>query len=117
MHYFTDVVKKYVDFSGRARRQEYWMYTLIYVALLIVVMIVDLTLGTYPLLYSLLALGLFLPSLAVGVRRLHDQDKSGWWVLVGIIPFVGWIWAIVLMATEGNPNPNQYGPSPKAVNA
>ncbi|WP_327303199.1 DUF805 domain-containing protein [Streptomyces sp. NBC_01298] len=117
MHYFTDVVKRYVDFNGRARRQEYWMYTLIYVALLIVAIVVDFALGTYPLLYSLLALGLFLPTLGVGVRRLHDQGKSGWWILVGIIPFVGWIWAIVLMATEGTPGPNQYGPSPKAVHA
>ncbi|MCP3753765.1 DUF805 domain-containing protein [Streptomyces sp. TBY4] len=117
MHYFTDVVKKYADFSGRARRQEYWMYTLIYIALLIVVLIVDFSLSTYPLLYTLLGLGLFLPSLAVGVRRLHDQGKSGWWILVGFIPLVGWIWAIVLMATEGTPGPNEYGPSPKAVHA
>ncbi|MFZ3493318.1 DUF805 domain-containing protein [Streptomyces sp. 5.8] len=117
MHYFTDVVKRYADFNGRARRQEYWMYILFYAALVIVALIIDFAVSTYPLFYLLVVLGLFLPTLGVGVRRLHDQDKSGWWVLVGIIPFVGWIWAIVLMATEGNPNPNQYGPSPKAVNA
>ncbi|MFF3209747.1 DUF805 domain-containing protein [Streptomyces sp. NPDC002886] len=117
MHYFTDVVKRYVDFNGRARRQEYWMYVLFYVALVVVAMIIDFAAGTYPLFYLLVVLGLFLPTLGVGVRRLHDQDKSGWWILVGIIPFVGWIWAIVLMATEGTPGPNQYGPSPKAVHA
>ncbi|AWZ09222.1 MULTISPECIES: DUF805 domain-containing protein [unclassified Streptomyces] len=117
MHYYTDVLKKYVDFSGRARRQEFWMFFLFNLAALIVVAILDAVIGTSPLLYSLYALATFLPNLGLAVRRLHDQGKSGWWVLVGLIPLVGFIWAIVLMATEGQPNPNQYGPSPKAVHA
>lgn len=117
MHYYIDVLKKYAVFSGRARRQEYWMFLLFDIAALIIVSIVDAIAGTSPLLYALYALATFLPSLGVSIRRLHDQGKSGWWILVGFIPLVGWIWAIVLMATEGEPNPNQYGPSPKAVHA
>ncbi|WP_405486940.1 DUF805 domain-containing protein [Streptomyces sp. NBC_00096] len=117
MHYYTDVLKKYVDFSGRARRQEYWMFFLFNLAALIIVAIVDNVIGTYPLLYGIYALAVFLPGLGLGVRRLHDTGKSGWWLLIAFVPLVGGIWLIVLMATEGHANPNQYGPSPKAIHA
>ncbi len=117
MHYYTDVLKKYAVFSGRARRQEYWMFFLFNLAALIVVMVVDMSIGTYPLLYAIYALATFVPNLAVSVRRLHDTGKSGWWVLISFVPLVGWIWAIVLLATEGHPQPNQYGPNPKFVQA
>lgn len=117
MHYYTDVLKKYADFSGRARRQEYWMFFLFNVAALIIVAILDSVIGTTPWLYLLYALATFLPNLGLTVRRLHDSGKSGWWILIGIIPLIGGIWLLVLLATEGQPNPNQYGPSPKAVHA
>ncbi|MDD9380094.1 DUF805 domain-containing protein [Streptomyces sp. ZAF1911] len=117
MHYYIDVLKKYAVFSGRARRQEYWMFVLFDIAALIIVAIIDAVAGTSPLLYALYALATFLPSLGVAIRRLHDQGKSGWWILIGLVPLVGGIWLLVLMATEGQPNPNQYGPSPKAVHA
>ncbi|WP_030712736.1 DUF805 domain-containing protein [Streptomyces sp. NRRL F-2580] len=115
MNYYVDVLKKYTVFSGRARRQEYWMFFLFNVAALIVVSILDAVIGTSPWLYALYALGTFLPNLAVTVRRLHDTDKSGWWVLISFVPLVGFIWLIVLLATAGNDQPNQYGPNPKAV--
>lgn len=118
MHYYTDVLKKYADFSGRARRQEFWMFTLFNFAAMIVLIILDFALGTYPLFFGIYALATFLPNLAVTVRRLHDLGKSGWWWFISLIPFlIGPIWMIVLTATEGQPNPNQYGPSPKAVHA
>lgn len=117
MHYYTDVLKKYVDFSGRARRQEYWMFFLFNLAALIIAAILDGVIGSSPLIYALYALATFLPNLGVTVRRLHDSGKSGWWILVALIPLVGGIWLLVLLATEGQPNPNQYGPSPKAVHA
>ncbi|MDJ0386407.1 DUF805 domain-containing protein [Streptomyces sp. G-G2] len=113
MHWYTDVLKRYVDFSGRSRRQEYWMFVLFNLLALIIVAIVDSLLGTYPLLYALYALAVLLPALGVGVRRLHDTGKSGWWMLIAIVPLIGGIWLIVLMATEGNAQPNQYGPNPK----
>ncbi|MFI5618859.1 DUF805 domain-containing protein [Streptomyces sp. NPDC051567] len=115
MHHYTDVLKKYAVFSGRARRQEYWMFFLFNAAVLIVLSILDSVLGTGSLLYLLYVLATLVPNLAVGVRRLHDTGKSGWWILVGLIPLVGWIWAIVLLAIEGNREQNQYGPSPKAL--
>lgn len=117
MHHYTDVLKKYTEFSGRARRQEYWMFLLFNLAALIVVAIIDSVIGTFPWLYLLYALGVFLPGLAVSVRRLHDIGKSGWWLFIAAVPLVGGIWLLVLTATEGQPNPNQYGPSPKAVHA
>ncbi|MET9856424.1 DUF805 domain-containing protein [Streptomyces sp. NPDC006450] len=117
MHYYIDVLKKYVVFSGRARRQEYWMFFLFNLAALIIVAILDSVIGTSPLLYALYALATFLPNLGLTVRRLHDSGKSGWWILVALIPLVGGIWLLVLLATEGQPNPNEYGPSPKAVHA
>lgn len=117
MNYYLDVLKKYAVFSGRARRQEYWMYTLFNVGILVVLMILDAVLGTAPWLYAIYALGTLLPSLAVTVRRLHDIGKSGWWVLINLVPLVGFIWLIVLLATAGNDQQNQYGPNPKAVHA
>lgn len=117
MKHYTNVLKKYADFSGRARRQEYWMFTLFQVAVVIVLAIIDFALETYPLLVGIYVLGTLLPNLAVTVRRLHDLGKSGWWYFIAFVPFVGGIWLLVLTATEGQPNPNEYGPSPKAVHA
>ncbi|MGW7452197.1 DUF805 domain-containing protein [Streptomyces sp. NPDC054787] len=117
MHYYTDVLKKYADFSGRARRQEYWMFFLFNLAALIIVAILDNVIGTYPVLYLIYAVAVFLPGLAVGVRRLHDTGKSGWWMLISFVPLIGGIWLIVLMASEGHAQPNQYGPNPKALQA
>lgn len=117
MNYYLDVLKKYADFSGRARRQEYWMYTLFQIAAIIVVAILDAVIGTAPWLYVLFALGTFLPSLAVAVRRLHDLGKSGWWLLISLVPLVGGIWLLVLLATAGEQQPNQYGQNPKVLAA
>lgn len=117
MKHYTNVLKKYADFSGRARRQEFWMFTLIQAAIVIVLAIIDLALETFPLFLGLYFLGTLLPNLAVTVRRLHDLGKSGWWYFISFVPFVGGIWLLVLTATEGQPNPNEYGPSPKAVHA
>ncbi|MFE0579254.1 MULTISPECIES: DUF805 domain-containing protein [unclassified Streptomyces] len=117
MNYYLDVLKKYADFSGRARRQEYWMFFLFQLAALIIVSILDAVLGTSPWLYMLYALGTLLPNLGVTVRRLHDTGKSGWWVLISFVPLVGFIWLIVLLATAGQQQPNEYGQDPKVLAA
>lgn len=108
----TVLTKKYADFSGRARRSEYWFFVLAYFIAFVVASIIDMVVGI-PILEILLALGLFIPSLAVSVRRLHDTDHSGWWLLIGIIPLVGAIILIVFHVSDGKPGTNQYGPSPK----
>lgn len=112
MHWYVDVLKKYAVFSGRARRQEYWMFTLFSVIISIVLTILDNALGIN-FLAAIYALAVLVPSLAVGARRLHDTSRSGWWLLLVLIPFIGAIVLIVFFAIEGKPEANEYGPNPK----
>lgn len=121
MEWYLMVWKQYAEFSGRARRKEYWMFTLIHSLILLGVYLVGLVLSVFligiPLLVlgGLYALAAFIPSLAVNVRRLHDVGKSGWWLLLGFIPIVGGIILLIWHATEGDQAPNLYGPNPKAL--
>ncbi|MBW7843823.1 MAG: DUF805 domain-containing protein [Ignavibacterium sp.] len=121
MNWYLAVLKNYAGFSGRARRKEYWMFVLFNVIFAIVAMILDNVLGIaiegvgYGPLYGLYLLAMIIPSLAVAVRRLHDVGKSGWMILISLIPIIGAIWLLVLMVTDGNPGENQYGPNPKEV--
>ncbi|WP_424210973.1 DUF805 domain-containing protein [Streptomyces sp. BI20] len=117
MNIYLDVLKKYAVFSGRARRQEYWIFFLVNLGISIVLAIIDYALGTGSIIGGLYSLAVLLPGLGVAVRRLHDTGKSGWWILIALIPLIGGIWLIVLLATEGQRNPNQYGPDPKAAPA
>ena len=119
MNWFIGALQKYADFSGRARRKEFWMFFLFYVIFAVVLTIIDGLIGwgfaggSIGILYTLFSLGILLPYLAVTVRRLHDIGKSGWWYFIGLIPIIGGIWLIVLLATAGEPGDNQYGPNPK----
>jgi len=117
MNWFIEVVKKYAVFSGRARRKEYWMYTLFYVIFAIVAGIVDAVLFGSQILTLVLALGLLLPSLGVAVRRLHDTGRSGWWILIGLVPLVGGIVLLVFLCLEGEAGSNKYGHNPKFADA
>jgi len=117
--YFT-VLKKFTKFSGRSRMSEFWMFTLINFIFMILALIIDnvtgiilrpLPFGTFFIIYTLLV---FLPGLALLVRRMHDVGKSGWFVLLSLIPLIGTVWLLALCITEGNPGDNKYGPSPKA---
>ena len=103
------VFSKYATFSGRARRSEFWWFALFSFIANIVVAMVDRALGLH-LLQPLYSLGVLLPSLAVSARRLHDIGRSGWWMLIVLIPLVGWIIAIIWYAKEGTPGDNEYGP-------
>jgi uncharacterized membrane protein YhaH (DUF805 family) len=114
MEWYLKVLRQYADFTGRARRKEYWMFTLVSGIISVVLAILDNVLTT-SLLGALYSLAVLLPSLAVGVRRLHDTGRSGWWLLIGIIPLIGWIVLIVFLATDGERQPNAYGPDPKIV--
>ncbi len=117
MEWYTKVLKNYVGFSGRARRTEFWMFALFnaIIAGVLNVLWRMTDVGAFYWLYVLYAVAVFLPSLAVGVRRLHDTNRSGWWILIGLIPIVGAIVLIVFYATEGNRGANQYGEDPKAI--
>lgn len=121
MNWYLKVLNQYADFNGRARRTEYWMFTLFNVIFTIVAVILDNVLGFtfgeigYGAIYLLYALVMLIPGLAVSIRRLHDVGKSGWMILISLIPFIGAIWLLVLMLTDSQPNTNEYGSNPKAV--
>jgi uncharacterized membrane protein YhaH (DUF805 family) len=117
----TCLTQKYAGFLGRARRSEYWFFVLFTVVVGIVASIVDAILGTRSgsgagLIQALAQLALLLPGIAVGVRRLHDTSRSGWWLLLGLIPVVGAIVLIVFFVQDSH-GENRYGPSPKALGA
>ena len=104
----TCLMQKYVDFDGRATRSEYWWFVLFYIIAYIGLAVVDAML-TGGLLVLVFALGMLIPNITAGVRRMHDIDKSGWWLLIGIIPLVGLV-LIYFLAKKGTPGPNRFGP-------
>jgi uncharacterized membrane protein YhaH (DUF805 family) len=120
MDWYLAVLKKYAVFSGRARRKEYWMFYLFNMIFAFAAIILDMILGTasdrigYGFFYMIYMLAVFLPSLGLSVRRLHDVEKSGWFFLIGLIPLIGAIWLFVLTCTNGTVGINKYGPDPKA---
>jgi uncharacterized membrane protein YhaH (DUF805 family) len=115
------VLSQYVGFGERARRSEYWWFVLFTVLVGIVTAILDSVLGTdfegsagaNGVLSLIANLILLLPSLAVTVRRLHDTDRSGWWILIAVIPLIGAIVLLVFLVQDGTPGPNRFGLSPK----
>ena len=121
------VFENYANFTGRARRSEYWYYTLCNVIIsliMYVLIIIAVAIGSdgespgilFYLLYGILmiyVLATFLPTLAVVVRRLHDTGKSGWYYLIGLIPLVGSILLIIALVTDSQPGSNQWGPNTK----
>jgi uncharacterized membrane protein YhaH (DUF805 family) len=118
MDYYIGVLKKYAVFTGRARRAEYWWFVLISALVSLGLSIISMGAGdSMGILSIVYGLGVFIPNIAVGVRRLHDTKHSGWWLLISLIPLIGAIWLIVLMFTDGTPGDNEYGPNPKGVTA
>jgi uncharacterized membrane protein YhaH (DUF805 family) len=107
----SSCLNQYVGFSGRARRSEYWFFALFAFIVYVVAALLDAAIGTS--VFSVLAVvGLVLPGLAVSVRRLHDTDRTGWWLLINLVPFGG-IVTLVFFCMDSQPFPNRYGPSPK----
>lgn len=119
MNWYLKVLRQYADFSGRARRTEFWIFTLIDRVILISLFIVPSLMNFNPILVSFIAYGyaiaLFIPTLAVSVRRLHDVGKSGWMLLVGLIPIIGGIWLLILWIMDSDSGENKYGINPKEV--
>lgn len=119
MKHYLIVLKRYAQFSGRADRSEYWYFVLFNIIFAVSAMLLDNLLGLnfpglppYGIFYTIYALALLIPGLAVAVRRLHDVNKSGWYLLVALIPIAGAIWLLVLLASKGTHGDNTYGPDP-----
>lgn len=108
LEWYLGPLRKYTDFAGRAGRKEYWLFLLWHLAIIVVLSSLS------NVLYYLYALGTLIPSFAVGVRRLHDTNRSGWWLLVSVVPFIGFIVMIVFLASAGTSGGNDYGPEPGA---
>lgn len=113
MNYFIGALKKYADFSGRARRKEYWMYILIYFVLCIIVSALDAFLGM-GFLSLIFSIALLIPSLSIATRRLHDTGRSGWWQLIALLPLIGFIVLLVFLLQDSREE-NDYGVNPKAA--
>jgi uncharacterized membrane protein YhaH (DUF805 family) len=113
MHWYMEVIRQYAVFEGRSRRTEYWTFMLFHIIIFVVLRIIDGIAGTSGLISSIYALAVLLPALAVSVRRLHDTDRSGWWLLATFFPFLGAIVLLLFMAQDSDPKTNEYGPSPK----
>lgn len=113
------VFENYANFSGRARRSEYWYFTLMSAIIAIILAVIDNTTGltfgsaSNGILGTIYGLAVLLPGLAVAVRRLHDVGKSGWFFFIILIPIIGAIWLLVLFCTDGEQGTNKYGPDPK----
>jgi uncharacterized membrane protein YhaH (DUF805 family) len=112
---FQEAVKSgfdhYTKFDGRASRPMYWWWVLFAIIAAVVANIVDAIIGA-PILSVIVGLGLLLPGLSVAIRRLHDTNRTGWWILIGLIPLIGFIILLVFYVQEGDAGDNQYGPPP-----
>lgn len=122
MNWYIDVLKKYAVFNGRARRKEFWMFVLFNLLVSIILTVVDGALGTMTsngigILGLIYALAVLLPGIGVSIRRLHDSGKSGWLLLLALIPIIGAIILIILYVLDSTPGENKYGPNPKEAAA
>jgi uncharacterized membrane protein YhaH (DUF805 family) len=120
MHWYTDVIKKYAVFNGRAARPEFWWFVLCNaIVALVINVVVGVIVGrsSGQVVSDLYSLAVLLPSLGVGIRRLHDTNRTGWWYLLVFIPIIGWIVLIVFLAMASDPGPNTYGPNPQNPDA
>lgn len=122
LNYYFDVLKKYAVFNGRAGRKEFWMFVLIDFIVMIIISVIDHYAGwtdksgngPLNLIYNLATL---LPRLGLAIRRLHDTGRSGWYLLLNLIPIIGWIITFVYAVQDSQAGTNKYGPNPKGINA
>jgi uncharacterized membrane protein YhaH (DUF805 family) len=120
MNWYLEVLKKYAVFTGRARRKEYWMFVLVNAIIGLVLGLIGSSIAGdsgWSLLSIIYSLAVLVPGLAVSVRRLHDTNRSGYWLFIYFVPFVGAIILLFLMVQDSQEGENQYGPNPKAVTA
>lgn len=114
--WYMEALSKYVEFSGRSRRKELWTFVLVNFVISIILSVLDSIIGMgIGFIGTLFSLAIILPSIAVGVRRLHDIGKEGWWLLIGLIPVIGWIVLIYFYVQDSEPGANAYGANPKGI--
>lgn len=113
MNWYLDVLKQYAVFTGRARRKEYWMFFLFNIIISFALGLIEGLVGGPGILGLIYTLAVLLPTIGVTIRRLHDTNRSGWWMLVAFVPILGAIILIVFMVQEGTAGDNQFGPNPK----
>lgn len=116
MNWYLTCLRKYFVFSGRARRKEYWFFALFNFIFAFAAGTIDLILNTVGFFSGIYYLAIFIPSLAVTIRRLHDTSRSGWWLLIVFIPIIGAITLFIFMLLDSKPETNKYGANPKATN-
>ena len=118
MNWYLEALRKYAVFTGRSRRKEYWFFLLFTVLVTFLLAFVDGMLGLFDpengvgLLSGIYSIGVVIPSIAVGIRRLHDTGRSGWWLLIGLIPVIGTLVILVFTILASQPGDNEYGPNP-----
>ena len=120
MDWYLGVLRKYAVFDGRARRKELWLFASFNLLISMGLGLIEGMFGMFPdyhasALATLYALFVFIPGIAVGVRRLHDTGRSGWWLLITFIPLIGAIVLLVYFLQDGQPGENRFGPNPKGV--
>jgi len=119
MHWYGEVLQKYAVFNGRARRSEFWWFTLINAIVGAALGLIDTVIFgvNYGILSGLYGLAVLIPTIAVAVRRLHDTNRSGWWLLIGLIPLFGFIVLLIFYFQNSTPGSNRFGDNPKGVDA
>jgi uncharacterized membrane protein YhaH (DUF805 family) len=117
MEWYLTVLRRYAEFTGRARRKEYWMFALVNTVVWLVLYMVGKASLVLLILLAVYGLAVLVPSLAVTVRRLHDTGRSGWWCLISFVPFVGAIVLIVFLCQDSEAGSNAWGANPKVVGA
>jgi len=119
MNWYLEALKKYAVFSGRSRRKEYWYFFLFNSIFYLILLIIDTLTGTYNqengmgLLTTIYFIAVLLPSLGLSVRRLHDTNRRGWWILLSLIPIIGAIVLLIFMVQDSTPGENRFGSNPK----
>ncbi|MGH1359804.1 MAG: DUF805 domain-containing protein [Burkholderiaceae bacterium] len=118
MNSYMQFWQRALDFSGRTRRRDYWLAMLVHIVIMMLLAYIGGGIdesGEYSpgILGSLYVLASLVPAIAIGIRRFHDTGRSGWWMLIGFIPFIGGLIVLIFMLIAGQPDENQYGPSPK----
>lgn len=122
MNWYLDVLKKYATFSGRARRKEYWYFILFNMIVCALLSVIDRSIGTCSdsgigYLSGIYSVATLIPNIAVSVRRLHDTGRSGWWLLVSLVPVLGSLALVFFLVQNSKSGANQYGPDPKGISA
>jgi uncharacterized membrane protein YhaH (DUF805 family) len=115
MDWYLGVLKKYAVFTGRARRREYWMFVLFNFVIAFTLGFIEVIMSIPGLISTTYCLAILIPYIAVSVRRLHDTNRSGWWIFISFIPLIGTIILIIFMLQNSDSDENPYGENPKTI--